>query len=103
MTKWLCGRADNNARLWTAAFNGHTAVVRALVSAGADVNLQQNDGFSPLNAASQEGHTDCVKLLIEHGAEVDTRSKRGLTPLYSAARKGHIEVVQFLTLSLIHI
>ena len=70
--------------LWTAAFNGHTAVVRALVSAGADVNWQRNDGFSPLSVASQKGHIDCVKLLIEHGAEVETRNNKGATPLYWA-------------------
>ena len=35
-----------------AAFNGHTDVVRALVSAGANVNLQRHDGVSPLTIAS---------------------------------------------------
>jgi len=71
-----------------AAFNGHTAVVHALVSAGADVNLQRNDGFSALSVASQEEHIDCVKLLIQRGAEVDTCNNIGATPLYRAARKG---------------
>jgi len=36
------------ACLMQAPFHGETdLVVRALVSAGADVNLQRNDGFSP--------------------------------------------------------
>jgi len=87
---------DDNDRLWTAAFDGHTAVVYALVSAGADVNLQCNDGSSPLTVASQEGHIDWVRLLIEHGAEVDTRDDEGATPLYMAAMNGRIEVVEFL-------
>ena len=32
------GANDINARLWTAAFNGHTAAVHSLAAAGADVN-----------------------------------------------------------------
>jgi len=69
--------------------------VDVLVSAGADVNLQRNDGFSPLTIANQEEHTECIRLLIEHGAEVDTRDDEGATPLYMAAVNGRIEVVQF--------
>jgi len=87
--------------LLVAACDRHTNVVRALVFAGADVNLQQqNDGSSPgsspLSVASQEGHLDCVKLLVHHGAEVDIRRNNGATPLYWAAKNGHIKVVQFL-------
>ena len=60
------------------------------MSTGADVNLQKNNGSSPLSMASQEGHIDCVKLLIEHGAKAGTRSNTGETPLYLAAGNGHI-------------
>ena len=75
-----------------AAFHGHAAVLRALVFAGADVNMR----FSALCLASMQGHTDCVKLLIEVGVEVETRENNGQTPLYLAAGEGHVELVQFL-------
>ena len=79
----LGGYNDINARLWTAAFDGHTAAVHALAAAGADVNWQEeNYGSTPVSAASQEGHIDCVKLLIQHGAEVDIRTNTGATALY---------------------
>jgi len=42
-------------------FDRHTDVVRALVSAEANVNLQSK--FSPLMIASQEGYIDIVELL----------------------------------------
>jgi len=48
--------------LLVAVCGGHTDVVCALVTAGADVNLKCNDWFSPLIAVSQEGHIDIVKL-----------------------------------------
>ena len=85
-----------NAGLCVAAFRGHTDVVCALVSAGADVNYQHSDGFSPLSMASLKGHIDCVKLLIHGGAEVEARNNQGATPLHRAAKNGHTEVVEFL-------
>ena len=42
---------EGRTRLWFAAYN----VVRALVSAGADVNTQPNDGISALSVASCKG------------------------------------------------
>jgi len=54
-----------------ASGKGHTDVVLALVSAGADVNLQCNDGDSPLIVASLQGHTDVVHELVSAGADVN--------------------------------
>jgi len=47
---------DNDGRipLWIASANGQTNVVRALVSAGVDVNTQCNNGSSTLGIASQK-------------------------------------------------
>ena len=42
----------------------HMEVVRALLSAGAKVNLQAEDGFEPLDMACMEGHTVVVHALL---------------------------------------
>ena len=58
-----CTTNKNESCLLLAALNGHDDVVRVLVSAGADVDLQRKDGFSPLHAACHGGWSDMMKLL----------------------------------------
>ena len=41
----------------------HTEVVRLLVNAGADVNLSDKDGITPLEHAKKKGFTDIIKIL----------------------------------------
>jgi len=77
-------------------FGGHTDVVHALVSAGADVNLQRNDGDSPLIIASERGHIDIVFMLLDNSADIEMRTHYGHTALWSAARNGHTDVLDAL-------
>jgi len=82
--------------LMVAAGNGQTDVVRALVSARADVNAQRNDGISALGIASQNGYIDIVNILLDNGAEIETRYNDGRTPLWFAAANGQTDVVRAL-------
>ena len=41
----------------------HTEIVRLLVEAGADFNLPDKDGVSPLKHAKNKGFTDIIKIL----------------------------------------
>ena len=57
---------DNHHCLWH-----HTMVidiVKCLLSSGADINLRNENGRSPLFLASKSGCYDIVILLTEHGA-----------------------------------
>ena len=54
--------------LHVAAFNGHLAVVKVLVEAGAKVNPRDNDGWTPLSQARDQGFPDIVEWLKLHGA-----------------------------------
>ena len=57
--------------LLTACGNGHTSVVRELLSRGADVRLTAKDGGFPLKLACQNGYLDVAMLLVAHGADVN--------------------------------
>lgn len=60
-----------------AADYGQHAVIDYLISKGADVNLPDKHGITPLLAAIYEGHTECVKLLLAKGASKDGKSPSG--------------------------
>jgi ankyrin repeat protein len=62
---------------WTALFEAillgggderHMEIVRLLVDAGADFNLQDKDGASPLAHAKNRNYTGIVKILEDAGA-----------------------------------
>jgi ankyrin repeat protein len=72
-----------SARLMDASFRGDTAAVRALVDEGADVNVKNEAGATPLMRAGH--HADTTAFLLERGADVNARSDDGRTPLLIAA------------------
>ena len=79
--------------LCNAAIRGDEAVVRALIEAGADVNLARGIGATPLYIAAHNGQEAVVRALIELGADVNQASDDGTTPLCVAALEGHEAIV----------
>jgi len=91
-----CGDADADS-LFAAAVGGDLARVKQLVvGCGADPNIQNKDGWTPLHYAAWQGHHKVVELLLEHGANPNIQNNRGYTPLHYAAWKGHHKVVELL-------
>jgi ankyrin repeat protein len=58
-------------------FAGSAEVARALLDAGAEVNVQDADGVTPLMRAARRGKPDLVRLLLDSGALAATRSGSG--------------------------
>ena len=99
--------ADVNVRnkydatpLLIASRNGHTEIVKLLLTAKADVNAaEKKQGITPLLIASKKGHTEIVKLLLTAGADVNTMIKvNGIdyTPLSIAKKMSHTRIVKLL-------
>lgn len=97
--------ADANARvkdknwtpLWLAACRGYLTISKSLLEAGADPNIQTNQGVTPLKEAAQIGASELVKLLIGYGASVDLAPyevKDG--PLIAASARNHLFTVDIL-------
>ena len=74
--------------LMAAVFNGHLECVKLLIQAGADLNVQDENGRTTLMFAAAKGHVDCVKLLTEAGADLDIWHEYGFTALMIAALDG---------------
>ncbi len=51
------------------------AVMKALIAAGADVNLADKNGNTPLITAIRNRHFEAVQLLVKAGADVNIRTK----------------------------
>ena len=58
-------RYDGNSALHDAARNNHPNIVRQLLRAGADVNLQNKQQETPLVCASLLGHAEIVSILLK--------------------------------------
>lgn len=91
--------------LHQASIQGHDAVVKVLLEAGAEVDVLEDDvphryHETALCSASTNGHATVVKMLLDAGADPDgcgnRRRKLRWTPLRHAIHNGHDAVVKLL-------
>lgn len=68
-------------------------VVDVLVKAGADPNVLDKDGWTPLHTCAAFGCAQTARVLIEHGARVDLLNNYERTSLMEACRHGQTDVV----------
>ena len=86
---------DYGRSLISAAFCGHTEIVRYLVCLPeADVNHCDIDNETALHWAANNGHTEVVRVLID--AEIEARNNDAFSPLHLASCSGALEVVKML-------
>lgn len=62
-------------------------IIEILVNWGADVNVKDQYGYTPLHIAALNELSQCVEVLIFHGADVTAKSKFGMTALGTITRK----------------
>jgi ankyrin repeat protein len=75
---------------------GSNAVLRCLIQRGADVNVQDHTGRSPLIVAVLMNRVDAVGLLLAAGADVNHQDRHGATALFYAADAGLFELAKLL-------
>lgn len=83
-------------QLFAVSKSGDTKQIKALLSKGADINLPDENGLTPLIVAASEGKFDAVKLLLENEADIDQEERNGVTALMVASAQGHPKIVQLL-------
>ncbi|KAK8735541.1 hypothetical protein OTU49_005432 [Cherax quadricarinatus] len=60
--------------LHVAAAKGYIKVMNLLLEAGAEINVQDLDGWTPLHAAAHWGQREAVEILCENMADMDIRN-----------------------------
>ena len=63
-------------------------ILELLLTNAADVNVQDNQGFSALHISAEQNYCDCAQLLIANEANVNAVNKAGETPLSLAEANG---------------
>ncbi|XP_041127950.1 ankyrin repeat domain-containing protein 50 [Polyodon spathula] len=94
---------DGRTLLASAAHAGSTDVVAFLLSKGADAQIQDHQGQTPVMLAARQGHARVIQCLLEWAQReeavphlVNHADREGWTALRSAAWGGHAEAVRIL-------
>ncbi len=91
-------RREPNGRrpLNWAAIRNDTAMIRALLDAGANINSANRTGFTPLHHAAEAGSKEAAILLITNGANLTLRNMHEQTPEQTATTSHHSEIAEIL-------
>ncbi|PKY01978.1 ankyrin [Aspergillus campestris IBT 28561] len=81
--------------LYAAAMN-HTAIMRLLIDAGAEVHRRHGCHRIPIMAAADQGRVDALEMLLDAGADIEAHGTNCNTPVSLAASKGHLAAVKAL-------
>lgn len=82
----------DSSRRCALHYASHKAMgAQLLLDAGADPDIRDADGNTPLILAAAEGFDAVVKCLVERGCECDVANSSGKTALHLLAMKNHWE------------
>lgn len=76
----------------------NTDELRTLLNRGANINIKNNHGYTPLMWAAFNNKIDIVELLLDHSTDININAKdtSGYTPLMRAIFNKNIKMVELL-------
>jgi ankyrin repeat protein len=74
----------------------HDDNLKLILNAGADVDLSNKAGETPLMVAAQLGRLDYVQALLDKKADPSAKNHEGNTALYFAIFEGHDDIAKRL-------
>ncbi|XP_061540357.1 KN motif and ankyrin repeat domain-containing protein 4 [Phycodurus eques] len=90
-------RQMGQTALMLAVSHGRLAMVKLLLTCGADVNAQDYEGSTALMCASEHGHTHIARLLLETGhCDTSLTDKNGQTAKEVAEGSSHPDVADLI-------
>ncbi|KAM7367529.1 hypothetical protein PAMP_013820 [Pampus punctatissimus] len=82
--------------LHLAAYKGHIEVVRILLKAGCDLDIQDDGEQTALHRAAVVGNSDIISAVIQEGCALDRQDKDGNTALHEVSWHGFSQSVKLL-------
>jgi len=86
---------DDKTVLIYAIESNRLDIIKLLIDAGADINIEVGNNTALMNA-SERGRIEIVKFLINAGANVNLQTNNNWTALMIASWTGYIEIVKLL-------
>ncbi len=85
------------APIHATATHGNLAILRALLEKGAEVNAQQEGGYTAVHQAAHRNNVPMAQLLLQFGADPHQPDDKGESALQLAQAEGHVEVTAILS------
>jgi ankyrin repeat protein len=82
--------------LFDAAKAGSLEKVTQLIEEGANVNIRNDSGVTPLHIAAYRGDKDIADFLILKGADINSQTDAGDTPLMWAVKREKSDLVELI-------
>jgi ankyrin repeat protein len=80
-----------------SCLQGHSDILQYLLDQGANAELANNYGYTPLHIDAWNNKYECAVVVVRHGVALDTiNTTLGWTALWHASRGGHLPIVQLL-------
>ena len=89
-------RTTGEGALHIVIKRGDSIYLRYLLTKGADPNLRDGKGNTPLMLAIENGQNDLAEILLRNGANVNLGNSGGETPLIRAVQKRDLNLVRVL-------
>ena len=71
-------------------------LVRDLIALGADLDWQDESGWTALHYCAYHNHSEIARMLIDAGADLNLQDNRGWTALHLCAEHNHPEILRML-------
>jgi len=83
--------------LLAARITGNVEIAKLLIHNGADINIKNDFGESPITSAAWKGFRKVVNLLIDKGAEIPKTGKKNRDLVMFAASEGLVKLFKLLS------
>ena len=83
-----------NEQLLMAAQRGEIETVLKLLQEGADINVTDAQGRTPVMIATYKHDTEMVRALIQKGADINMRDSQKENPLLHAGAQGWLDILK---------